>query len=166
MLLLSKLLFKSKTAKQRHESVFHRRQKTISANTYDFKCNVCNESFTSLSSLNRHKKAKQHTKRENPAPIRPSTKKTKKRQRTINAMLREQKEVESSSSEDEEGLCAATNCTVNNNRNNTGTIAWISCDICVRWFHNDCVLVGAAHTESQLEHIAFVFDCCSHQQGN
>ena len=54
--------FTSKTEKDRHKSLFHRRQ-TTAAKPKDFSCNVCGAAFCSLPTLNRHKKKENHTAR-------------------------------------------------------------------------------------------------------
>ena len=52
--------FTSKTEKDRHKSLFYRRQ-TAAVKPKDFVCDVCGSGFTSLSCLNRHKKKEKHT---------------------------------------------------------------------------------------------------------
>ena len=84
--------FKLKTEKKRHISVFHRRRKTPASNNKSHHCNVCGKKFNSLSTLNRHKLNSSHNKRKQPEPSNEKQKVTK-RQRTINNMLREMRDI-------------------------------------------------------------------------
>ena len=88
--------FKSKTAKARHISVFHRRQSEVAPVSQIYKCNIneCGKVFQSLSSLNRHKIKEAHTARliqkETTGNKRGSKQpsKSRKRQRTLQELLR------------------------------------------------------------------------------
>ena len=91
-LLLFRYHFKSKTAAERHKGMFHRWQKEKTNTPAIFKCDVCGALCQSLSTLNRHKKTKNHTKRSRKseaASIQKTTssEKRKTKQRTINDLL-------------------------------------------------------------------------------
>ena len=91
----------SKTEKQRHKSLFHRRQKEKAPKPQNFPCEVCDQVFTSASSLSRHKTANGHTikamkRKAATDPIEPPKKKksttndtpNRRPKRTINDFLR------------------------------------------------------------------------------
>ena len=58
--------FTSKTEKERHPKVFHRRKKIKQKTHQLFTCDFpsCNKVFKSISSMNRHKQANKHTARD------------------------------------------------------------------------------------------------------
>ena len=129
--------FKSKTAKARHISVFHRRQTKVAPGLTSYKCDVanCGGVFKSLSSLNRHKIKDGHTTRKNrkePIGKKRTSKQpgsSSKRQRTLQDMLR--------NSMEEDQACAALECTITSY--SSMEIDWIQCDRCDRWLHAICV---------------------------
>ena len=53
----------SKTEKDRHKSLFHRRRKPQQGKPKEFICEVCSDDFDSSSSLTQHKTAKGHTQK-------------------------------------------------------------------------------------------------------
>ena len=149
--------FKSKSAKDRHLGMFHRRKRVHTVAPKSFVCNICQAAFRSLTSLNRHKKNSNHTKRAiAPAEIQPrqSNKHPKKRQRTIQDMLRNAATTTDSSSDEEEVPCAAKKCIVKDESDSK--ITWISCEQCNRWFHACCI--GLGHM-SELEFENYNFTC-------
>ena len=103
--------FLSKTEKARHKSLFHRRQKLQQPQPRNHSCDVCEASFSSLSSLNRHKKEKQHTRRDQRKRQQPndasSRKKRKTKARTIQDMMRANRDVTSSDDDSDEEACSA-----------------------------------------------------------
>ena len=120
--------------------MFHRRQK--STHLKDIKCTVCSKMFSSLSCLNRHKKPKKHNKRSLPAnsnEVAKSKKRKENNQRSINDILRQAKAInyEERSDEEEEEECAATEYVIHSLGNIV--IIWVSCEICEKWFHSNCV---------------------------
>ena len=149
--------FKSKTERERHQSLFHRRQKVQQQRPRSFVCNVCEASFESLSSLNRHKKEKKHTRRDQgrkrkngEAPSRNT------KARTIQDMLRANPMIESEDapSDSEEG-CSASECIINTIT--VKKINWIECETCSKWFHIYCVTKEEAQTELD----NFICNSCS-----
>ena len=165
--------FKSETEKNRHMGIFHRRQKT----TYherSFSCNVCSAAFSSLTSLNRHKKNSKHAAREQPPAKKqmqttiqssevPSNPPKKTKQRSIHDILRTTKvaqmRYESSSDDDEEEECGAPRCLVNNA--DITEVKWIECDTCAVWFHACCVGM-ADRSEFELQEIqSYICEKCA-----
>ena len=108
--------FLSKTEKARHKSLFHRRQKLQQPKPRTHSCDVCEASFSNLSSLNRHKKGKQHTSRDQRKRQQPNDasgrKKRKTKARTIQDMLRANRDVTSSDDESDEEACSAPTCCI------------------------------------------------------
>ena len=56
--------FESKTGKARHIGVFHRRRKNKVDKPKIHTCGVCEAAFSTLSSLNSHKKAEKEMQKE------------------------------------------------------------------------------------------------------
>lgn len=138
--------FKSKTAKAKRMSVFHRRQTKVVSST-NYKCHMadCGRVFQSLSSLNRHKNKEGHTTRKNrkeAAGKKPNE--SKKRQRTLQDLLQG---AEARNGLEEEKACAALECIISSD--NSSEIDWIQCDTCGRWLHAICVGV---EDSSEIEH--------------
>ena len=141
--------FKSKTEKARHKSVYHRRQ-NVQAKRPTINCDVCEASFGSLSSLNRHKKEKNHTKRDQGIKRKHSEAAPRKtKARTIQDMLRANKGVEQDSDDDddeeEEEECSASQCTIQ--EINDTNIYWVECEACSKWFHIFCVTQNEGQSE-------------------
>ena len=126
--------FKSKTAAQQPQGMFHRRQKEKKGTTAVFKCDVCEPTYQSLSTLNCHKKSKGHTKqaREDATSSKQkSSKKRKIKQWTINDLLRSAQSNPGNDEDDgDEDHCAASKCIVTEEED--ASISWISCDVCTR----------------------------------
>ena len=134
--------FKSKTAKARHISVFHRRPTKVASGLTPHKCDVANSGrvFKSLSSLNRHKNQQGHIARKNRKKS-VGKKRTSeqpggssKRQRTLQDMLRG---AEARNSMEEDMACAALECIITSD--SSIEIDWIQCDSCDCWLHTICV---------------------------
>ena len=130
--------FRSKTGKNRHMSVFHRRQRT-QTNPKNFICDICQTIYSSLSSINRYKKEKeayQQTGRRKTENTEWKPTKVKEKQTkpwTINDMLRANKTVNQTiENQQEDDECSAQNCTINENY-------WVECERCSSWFHVYCV---------------------------
>ena len=155
--------FKSKTGKERHISMFHRRQKTtyVEANV---DCVVCGKIFTSVASLNRHKNIAKHTTRETgirkrSAPVVETNQPAKKRKtkpRTINDMLRQMSRsvVERT---DEDDLCSADSCIIGSLKD--PVITWLGCEKCKSWYHSVCVDLGDK-SKVEIEELRYVCVKC------
>ena len=147
--------FKSKTEMARHRSLFHRRQKNRGARPKSFQCDVCASTFTSLPSLNRHKKAEQHTTRVQGRKRKRETSVRKTKSRTIHDMLSSNQSASNAISEDEEDdECSAPKCNIN--RIGGAEISWVECEGCSKWFHIFCV----TNDESQKELEDFICETC------
>ena len=140
--------------------MFHRRQKEKeNTSTAKLKCDVCGEMYNSLSSLNQHKQTKNHTKRsrigeETSAP----KKKRKTKQMTINDLIRKVQGGAVDDEEDEnENECAAIKCIIHDGEEEC--IHWLSCDVCVRWFHAVCVDLGTL-SQDELDKTNFTCKKC------
>ena len=136
-LLLFRYNFKSKTAAERHKGMFHRRQKDKANTPIIFKCDVCGALYQSLSTLNHHKKTKNHPKRSRKGEAAStqkttSSKKMKTKQQTINDLLRNvQTDAVNDDEDEEEGDCAAPKCVVRD-----GEEISINCQLdIVRYLH-------------------------------
>ena len=148
--------FKSKTEKERHISMFHRRQK-LPEKSKEFKCNVCEAGFSSLSSLNRHKKNQKHTARDQPASLKrkkvPLQQRSTKR-RSIGDMLRAMENTAGDEDDDEnDEKCSAQVCSINDFQ--SSDVFWVACEICSLWFHVYCVTKDKEKEEIE------DFVCCS-----
>ena len=137
--------FTSKTEKNRHMSVFHRRRKTT-VSSKEFTCNFnnCGKMFTSRSCLNRHKNQFEHKERNAPKdPRNKSRRNPTKRLRKINEVLAQfDSDEEDSSDDDEEDTCSANPCKIQDD-NSQSDVAWIQCDVCESWFHDFCISRGS-----------------------
>lgn len=139
--------FKSKTERERHHSLFHRRQNVQQQRPRSFVCDVCEASFGSLSSLNRHKKEKKHTRRDQGKKRKNAEAPSRKtKARTIQDMLRTIPMIESEDADNsEEEDCSAPECIINKI---TGeNINWVECEICSKWYHIYCVTKDESQTE-------------------
>ena len=143
--------------------MFHRRQKDKENTPAIFKCDVCGALYQSLSTLNHHKKTKNHTKRFRKGEAAStqkttSSKKRKTKQRTINHLLRNvQTDAVNDDEDKEEGDCAAPKCVVRDGEEIS--INWISCNICIRWFHAPFVNLGTLD-EDELSKTNFTCKQC------
>jgi len=146
--------FTRKTEKQRHISLFHRRQKIPKGppREISFVCAdaSCGKVFNSAASLSRHKKSSGH---KNTATKRRvlSTRKTAKRQ--LKEAIR-QAEFDNSSSESEDdeqpSKCdAKPSCRIDADLDPKDPV-WIQCHKCSDWFHIFCVNL----TQEDVEKIA------------
>ena len=143
--------FTSKTEKQRHYSLFHRRQKAPTGPPKEtlFVCAdaSCGKLFTCAASLSRHKKSSGHKNAATKRLI-PSAKKTAKRQ--LKEAIRQAAFDDSSSeSEDDEGttVCdAKPSCRIDTDLETKDPV-WIQCHKCSDWFHIFCVNLTQADVE-------------------
>jgi hypothetical protein len=150
--------FKSKTERDRHQSLFHRRQKPTSGKEVQLLyCQVeaCGKSFKSQSSLSRHQTSEKHRAR---ATNLPTTSKPKKAQQSsITDMLRRINSKNAQEKSKVEQPCASNECGVDS------TIAkrfqWVQCDNCDEWYHDYCI--GLEHyTDDALDELEFVCQGC------
>ena len=140
--------FKSKTERERHHSLFHRRQRVQQQKPRSFVCNVCEASFRSLSSLNRHKKEKKHTRRDQgikrknaETPSRTTKARTIQDMLRANAMIEGEHDADNSEEED----CSVPECIIN--KIAVKSINWVQCEICSEWYHIYCVTQDENQTE-------------------
>ena len=161
-----------KTEKARHIGVFHQRRKNKVDKLKNHKCSVCKAAFSSLSSLNRHKKAENHTARaikrnrtENSQ--RPTKKPRRTRQRTLQDYLRQQEKATTSTNQetdDDDSLneeCETNECLINDEKLDGDIIncTWLECIKCSSWFHAYCVNIDLS--PSELENFDYVWSKCS-----
>ena len=167
--------FSSKTEKKRHIGVFHRRQKDKADKPPNQKCNVCDAAFGSLTSLNRHKKAENHTTRDlkrtstdtNRQEL-PSKKSRKTQQRTLQDFMRQTQQKNIRTNPDTDGddddlneECEAEKCLMNDERLDAAIkqCIWLDCVTCSSWFHAYCVELGHL-SPSELEGYDYVCAKC------
>ena len=83
--------FKSKTEKDRHKSLFHRREKKSTENPKKVICEFegCDKEFTSQSSLSRHQPSNKHRARDQTDKTKKPAKSKKKNHNTISDMIRQ-----------------------------------------------------------------------------
>ena len=147
--------FKPKTEKARHIKVVHRRRKNKVDKPKNHTCSVCEAAFSSLSSLNHHKKPEKHTacavKRNLTENSQCPTKKPRKtRQRTLQDYLRQHEKAttstnqETNDDDDDDSLkkeCEGNECLINDEKLDGDIIncTWLECIKCSSWFHAYCV---------------------------
>ena len=136
--------------------MFHRRQK-LPEKSKEFKCNVCEADFSSLSSLNRHKKNQKYTVRDQPASLKrkkvPLQQRCTKR-RSIGDMLKAMKNTAGDEDDDEnDEKCSAQVCSINDFQ--SSDVFWVACEIFSLWFHVYCVTKDKENEEIE------DFVCCS-----
>ena len=152
--------FSSTTEKQRHYSLFHRRQTGPLQNAKDFVCRYenCGQQFGSVSALNRHKRTAKHTARDARLLNGPPKKKKKgngKKLKSIKSVYRIISDSESS--DDDSSQCFANPCLIRTDLNVKHTGAcWDSCD---EWMHAFCVSLGEKSAED-LKNIQFECNHC------
>lgn len=157
--------FKSKTEKNRHMGMFHRRQSlNTRATGKAFKCNYegCGRTFGSQPSLSRHQKSSDHRKRgQVQGPPQKSAK--QKKRLTIADVLRqaEGRRRREMATEEREESCAANDCRVHrrDDDNDDKVDDWIECGKCSSWFHQKCVNLESMMKE-ELENFHFVCVKC------
>ena len=142
--------------------MLHRRQsKKKGKSSAILTCNICQATFQSIASLNRHKKDKQHTKRVTGESSITKNAPIKKRPRTINDMLRQIADNhDEDNDETEDGRCAAgRKCIIEDGSDHLSKISWVYCEPCARWYHAICV--SMAHlSDIELERANFVCGQC------
>ena len=106
--------FSSKTEKERHIGMFHRRVKT-SYKELTLKCSTCSSTFSTKATLSRQKLKEGHSKCEIATASTPKKKHQRKtKQRTINEMLHShQNNTNDGNSDMEENASSSTNCQIN-----------------------------------------------------
>lgn len=130
--------FKSKTERERHVGMFHRRQKKRSSEV-----------------------TKKNTSAPEKRPVpekRPSSQRKKQRQRSIHDMLRQypnNDDVSDDSDSDEENC--STFCKIRDFKN--VVITWISCDTCASWYHSHCVDLGRL-SQPEIERLKYICTKC------
>ena len=109
----------------------------------------CGCLFTSLTSLNRHKIANGHSKRDENRrhPSINTKKKTAIKQRLSVSQLLNTGELAGSSSDDQLDKCDASTCIIKTNRSKMHTVDCIQCDICKKWLHTFCIGIKASLEE-------------------
>ena len=168
--------FKWKTEKARHIGVFHRRRKNKVDKPKNHTCGVCEAAFSSISSLNSHKKVENHTdravKRNRTENSQCLTKKPRKSgQRPLQDYLRQQEKATTATNQktdddddDDDSLneeCEANECLINDEKLDGDIIncTWLECIKCSSWFHAYCVNIDLS--PSELENFDYVCAKCS-----
>ena len=157
--------FKSTTEKQRHMSMFHRYKPNLPVKEKIHICKFegCNKSFASQPSLSRHQKENFHRARDvGNSKIEKQQKKRKGV--SINEALRKasgkrKRDQDDENEKGDEG-CSAAFCVPDSTSSKQEM--WVSCGICLEWFHSRCVGLGEK-TEAELNEQDFFCDKCSQQ---
>lgn len=153
--------FKSKTEKDRHHSMFHRRQKLRSKEVQRIYCSFegCGKSFGSQPSLSRHQTKVNHRARDKPKATNKSriSKPGKASQSSISDMLRQLKSKELQEGKEGDKPCALAECDVASLVGNR--FRWIQCDECDEWYHDHCVELQH-HMDDALAELTFVCKQC------
>ncbi|CAB4044267.1 PREDICTED: uncharacterized protein LOC105443326 [Paramuricea clavata] len=155
--------FKSKTEKDRHLGMFHRRQRlNVQTTGKAFKCNYegCGKTFESQPSLSRHQTSSKHRKRDqDQRGQKPSQKKPKMLFTIADAFRQaEGRKRREMVLEDKEDLCAADNCIIKN-EDHENDVDWIECGKCGAWFHLRCVALDTM-TKEEFENFNFLCVKC------
>lgn len=154
--------FKSKTEKDRHLGMFHRRQRLDArASEKAFKCNYdgCGRTFGSQPSLSRHQTSSKHRKRDQSQEgQRAPQKKTKMLFTIADAFRKADGRKRKKIVPEEEEPCAADDCKVKDD-DNGNDVDWIECGKCGAWFHQKCVDLGTM-TKEELQNFDFLCVKC------
>ena len=103
--------------------------------------------------LNRHKLEIGHNKRALATESEPKKKSHKTKQRTINEMLHNQREIKDETDDDEDA-CSADDCKIS--CGDGAVINWICCEVCDAWYHSVCL---GEKSESEIEEMNYT--CCT-----
>ena len=113
---------------------------------YSCKFDGCGRVFTSLTSLNRHKRTDGHSKRDinRRNPVKKTQKKKGKKQRFSVSQLINNENSADSSSDDQVDECDASPCVIENDKSKAGMVDWVQCEVCEKWLHTFCIGIEAS----------------------